>query len=154
MISLVFISALAEGNLIHNFSFEDSNNEGLAANFYTDAYQDPKFITVFKLSEKAHTGLHSAYIRNAAPNDARFAQTLAVEPNTIYKLSGYIMASGIEDGKGANLSIEGVYSLTEPIYDTNGKWEFVELYGKTGKNQRELTVYARIQWRERWRGLL
>lgn len=144
MISLVFISALAEANLIHNFSFEDSNNEGLAANFYTDAYQDPKFITVFKLSEKAHTGLHSAYIRNAAPNDARFAQTLAVEPNTIYKLSGYIMASGIEDGKGANLSIEGVYSLTEPIYDTNGKWEYVELYGKTGKNQRELTVYARL----------
>lgn len=136
--------SIAEGNLLLNSGFETLNSKGLASNFYTDAYRDPSFISIFKIAQKAHTGKHSAYIRNAGLNDARFVQTRAVEPNSFYKLSGYIMASGIKEGKGANLSIEGVYTFTEPIYDTNGQWQYVELYGKTGKNQRELSVYARL----------
>lgn len=144
MIFLLIISAQAGENLINNPSFEESNNEGLAAGFYTDSYQDPSYTTVFKLSDNSHTGLKSVYIRNAASNDSRFVQTLAVEPDTVYKLSGYILASVAEEGKGANLSIEGVYSFTEPLYDTEGEWQYVELYGKTGKNQRELSIYVRL----------
>lgn len=47
-------------------------------------------------------------------------------------------------GRGANLSIADVYAFSAGIYDSQGEWRQVELYGQTGPRQRSLTVYARL----------
>ena len=59
-------------------------------------------------------------------------------------MSGYIWAEGIKGGRGANFSIEDVYTFSEQIYDTEGGWEYIEYYGKTGPDQDMLTVFARV----------
>ena len=82
---------------------------------------------------------------NAVSNDARFAQTVDVEPDTVYRLSGMIRAEGCDEGGvGATLSIEDVFVYTDAVYDTYGGWQYVELYGRTGPEQKKLTVFARV----------
>lgn len=87
---------------------------------------------------------HVLYIENTELNDAKMKQTVNVEEKQIYKLSGYIKAENCQDGMGANLSFENMFYYTEPQYDTDGEYVFVELYGKTAKGQEALTVFARI----------
>lgn len=83
------------------------------------------------------------HIANYMANDARIAQDVAVEPNSFYCLSGQICAQA-QGGRGANLSIADVYAFSAGIYDSQGEWRQVELYGQTGPRQRSLTVYARL----------
>lgn len=70
---------------------------------------------------------------------------MEVKPESLYCLSGYIRAEQIPDsGLGANLSVEGLYVFSESVYDTAGEWQYVELYGETGPEQTEVTVFARL----------
>ena len=90
-------------------------------------------------------GGHSAALTNFGGNDARFAQTVRVEPDSLYRLSGYVRASEVEDsGWGANLSVGGVYLSVEGFFDTEGEWCYTETYGETGPDQTEVTVFARL----------
>lgn len=34
--------------------------------------------------------------------------------------------------------------FSESVYDTAGEWQYVELYGETGPEQTEVTVFARL----------
>lgn len=86
---------------------------------------------------------NTAVIVNYAANDARYAQRVSVLPDTYYCLSGEISASEAY-GWGANLSIEGLYVYSDGVYDSDGGFEYVELYGKTGPRQTSVTVYARL----------
>ena len=84
-------------------------------------------------------------VENVDENDARFAQTVAVEPEALYRVSGMIRASDCDgEGYGATLSIQDVFVYSDGLYDTDGEWEYVELYGRTGPDQRTLTVFARV----------
>lgn len=132
-------------NLIENPSFEEADSKGLPQGFFTESYRKQAGASNFKLSnERAYEGSYSVYIKNNSVNDARFAQTVQVEPNSYYKLSGYIYAENVEEGRGANLSIADVYVFSESIYNSHGEWSHVELYGKTGEEQSELTIFARV----------
>ncbi len=132
-------------NLLQNASFENLDEEGNPIAWFTDAYVLRTGVTQFSVSETARTGQHAIMIENFDMNDARFAQTVKVEPNSIYRLSGWVCADHILDaGHGANLSIEGVYIFSDSLYETNGEWTFLELYGRTGKDQKTVTVFARV----------
>lgn len=137
---------LAEGtNLLTNPGFEDLDAEGLPFGWDTDAYITREGVTLYSVTEEALTGQSAAVVENCDMNDARFAQTVSVKPNTMYRLSGWIKASGIGDaGHGANLSVEGVHARSESLYDTNGEWVYVETYGLTDDDQTEVTVFARV----------
>ncbi|MGN0779977.1 MAG: phospholipid carrier-dependent glycosyltransferase [Aristaeellaceae bacterium] len=141
-------SALAEDtgdNLLWNGGFEYLDEDGLPEGWYTDAYVRQEGFTLYTTDEDARTGAHAAVVNNIGMNDARFAQSVSVKPESLYRLSGWIRADGILDsGKGANLSIEGVYVFSESVYQTEGEWQYVELYGETGENQYEVTVFARV----------
>lgn len=140
------MSLASEGpNLIQNPSFEEADDKGLPQGFFTESYRKQAGASNFKRSsEKSHDGGYSVYVKNNSLNDARFAQTVLVEPDSYYKLSGYIYAENIEEGRGANLSIADVYVFSEAIYNSHGEWSYVELYGKTGEEQKELTIFARV----------
>ncbi len=135
----------AEQELLENGSFEQLDADGMPTGWYTDAYVKREGMTLYSTSQEGRTGSVSARVENFGLNDARFAQRVAVEPNSCYRLSGYIRTQGIsEEGCGANLSIEGVYVLSEGVFDTEGEWKYVELYGRTGPEQSSVTIYARV----------
>ena len=146
---LLFLSSgagEAEGeNLLYNGDFELLDEEGLPEGWFTDAYRMDPGYTVYSVSEGTDgSDSHAVSIHNTAMNDARFAQDVPVEPNTLYCLSGYIRADEITGGHGANLSIEGVYAFSEKTFDTEGTWKYIEYYGETGPDQHILTVFARV----------
>ena len=90
-------------------------------------------------------GTTAALIENAAANDARFEQTVAVRPNATYRLCARVRAEGVDMTKtGANLSFLGVYGTSRCAYETDGEWVTLTLYAQTGKNQREATVCVRL----------
>ena len=97
------------------------------------------------LSIESVDGNDAAHVVNLGENDARFEQTLAVEPDTLYRISGRIRAAGIsEEADGATLSIKNTFVHTESVYETEGGWQDVELYGRTGPDQDEIVLMARL----------
>ena len=127
--------------LLKNGGFEEVSGEGLPEGWLPDAYVRLHGVTAFSVEEGA-SGKAARIVSHEA-NDARFCQTVEVAPATIYRLSGKIKARA-EGGHGANLSIQDVYVFSETLYDTQGEWRTVELYGKTGGSQKEITVFARL----------
>jgi dolichyl-phosphate-mannose-protein mannosyltransferase len=148
MLALLFIfpmTAFAAGNLATNGGFEDVQADG-PAGWTRDAYQQGADVSQLTLeSGAAHSGNRFLRIRNVQPNDARWVQRVPVKPAAVYKLSCWVRASGIgAGGAGANISVLGVGNMSKDLKDTNGAWELVEFYGKTGKSQKELVVAARL----------
>ena len=133
-----------ETNLLANASFEQLDADGLPSVWYTDAYRTMEGYTVYTSAADAQDGERCVRIENIGLNDARFAQKVRVEPDTLYRLSGWIRADSIADsGHGANLSVADVYAFSRSVYESDG-WEYVEYYGWTGPEQTELTVFARV----------
>ncbi len=131
-------------NLLENGDFSVTGSDGLPAGWYTDAYVLDAGYSVFGMYEGDADHPVAVSIRNIGENDARFAQTVEVEPDSIYCLSGFIRAEGVEGGHGANFSVEGVYAFSDKCFDTEGEWEYIEYYGETGPDQDEITVFARL----------
>ena len=143
----IFSTASAEEstNLLQNPGFEEIGTDGLPVGWKTDAYLNTEGVTFYTVSDDAVSGEHSVQIENLDYNDARFCQTVAVEPSSFYRLSGYVKARDTGDeGRGGNLSIEGVYVFSESVYDSPDKWQYIELYGITDTEQYEVTVFARL----------
>ena len=135
----------AEANLLLNPGFEQLDANGMPVHWFTDAYIKREGVSLYTVTDDARSGSAAVSVENFDLNDARFAQTVQVEPNTMYRLSGWIRATGIDAvGHGANLSIEGVHARSESLRETNGAWTYVETYGVTGDDQTEVTVFARM----------
>ena len=145
---LILFTGAAAGeeasNLLKNPGFEQLDRDGLPSGWVFSAYRNQDGYSLFDVSPDAYAGEVAAVVHNLASNDARFEQTVRVEPESIYCLSGWIRAEDIPDsGHGANLSIAGVYVFSEGVYES-GDWRYIELYGETGEDQTEVTVYARV----------
>ena len=125
------------GNLLQNGDFMQLDDQGLPVGWYTDDYLKTPGYTDYS----AEAG--EATIVNHDRNDARFAQIVEVEPDSLYCLRGEIRAEA-EGGLGANLSIADVYVFSECVYNTDGEWQEVVLYGQTGASQRQVTIFARL----------
>ncbi len=139
-------AAYAETNLLKNGGFESVDKNGDAEGWYENAYYDEVGYSQLSItSEKSHSGSYSALVENASGNDARFVCSVSVKPNTTYKLSGYILVESMEPGgNGANLAVEDIYAFSECLFDTNGTWQYVEWYGKTGFGQKAVTIGVRV----------
>ncbi len=137
-----------EENLLENPDFEVLDENGLPAGWYTETYQrDGR--SSFSVSDAARSGQYSASIRSRDLNDARFCQSVSVKPETVYCLSGWILAEGVTTDSryiwGANFSIAGLADARSgAIVDTGGEWTYVTLYGETGPGQDEVTVWLRL----------
>ena len=93
--------------LLENGSFADVQEDGVPSAWYTQAYIQSEGYTDFSVVQAGQG--QALHIANYMANDARIAQEAAVEPNSLYCLSGLICAQA-EGGRGANLSIAGVYA--------------------------------------------
>ncbi len=146
MLLFIFPAVAEEGpNLLYNGDFEELDEDGLPVGWYTDEWIHQEGYTIYQTSDDARSGEKSAVVNNLGLNDARFAQTVSVEPESLYCLSGWIKATDVsEEGRGANLSIEGLYAFSQSLYETDGEWCLVEMYGETGPEQYGVTVFARL----------
>ena len=128
----------AEAELAANPGFEEG--EGPDAYFWkSDSWED-KGEFRWDASQK-HTGQKSVCIINDRPTDSRYKQKLTVKPDTCYRLSCWIRTENAGSGtKGANISVEGLSHTSRDIKGTSVDWEYVELYGITGKSQTEITL--------------
>ena len=124
----------AEGNLIKNASFE-AEEGGSPTDWTYSTYVKDEGAAEFKIeSEGAYSGSSCVTIINNVENDSRYIQTIRAEPNKKYKLSCYIKAENIGDaGNGAVLSVEGQLAVSNTLRNTNGKWEYSEMYIQTGE---------------------
>jgi len=146
LIMMVFIlpqAALAE-NLIQNPGFEEVSG-GLPVGWQRDMWDTSEGVSYLTADSDAFSGAYSAKVENLSDNDARFKQTVQVEPGAMYLITCRVMAQGVGEGEdGAGISIENTFASSELLYDTNGEWVPVELYGIAGEDQTELTVMARL----------
>ena len=136
------------GNLIANGDFsilEDGQPKGWETGMWVTS-AGASYLEAVTLAD----GTTAALVENAASNDARFEQAVAVRENTTYKLTARVMAEGCGEGtKGANVSFSGIYGTSRDLHDTDGQWETLTLYGRTGKGQKEVTVMVRLRTRAR-----
>ena len=142
--ALIPLCSAGAENLLKNGDFMHLDEDGLPAEWYTDAYIQEAGYSVFNTEEGDPDHPAAVSIQNVGENDARYAQTVEVEPDTLYRISGYIKAEDVEGGHGANFSVEGIYAFSEPVFDTDGEWTYIEYYGETGPEQRAVTVFARL----------
>ncbi|MBN1410125.1 MAG: PilZ domain-containing protein [Spirochaetales bacterium] len=147
IVILLWLSACIEktGNLLENGGFErDYFNQiamwGNEAHIYsTDA------VRFFVKDNEGHSGTRCAAIANLVPNDSKIIQWVKVKPNSLYRLSCWIKAVEVEGGNtGANISVLGIGNSSPDFKDTAGEWVYTELYGRTGSQQNELAVVARL----------
>ena len=143
LMMIPYTFGLAE-NLLENGDFSELDGEGYPEYWYTDAYILEPGYTVFSAAKDTKTDSGMIEIKNIGNNDARYAQIVEVEPDSLYRLSGDILADGVEGGHGANLSVEGIYAFSEKLYDTDGEWIHIDYYGETGPEQDLITVFARL----------
>ena len=138
-------TALADGeNLLQNGSFED--NDGLTpAHWDTNTWDTDQGFTAFTIDPTGGTdGGAAAVIDNIEANDSRFTQQVTVKPGELYLLSGDIKVQGADGTWGATLSFGNTFTHTDPLMDTGGQWQHVELYARAGDGQTTVTVFVRL----------
>ncbi|MBO2515802.1 MAG: hypothetical protein CW338_00805 [Clostridiales bacterium] len=127
--------------ILENGDFSRTDTWGIPEGWYTEAWYESADVTEFCTREI--DGKPCFCITNFSENDARLAQYVQVEPDSIYCLHGYICAEA-EGGRGANFSIEGLYCFSEQVYSTGGEWKEITYWGRTGASQTGLTVFLRL----------
>lgn len=132
--------ALAEAIDVKNPGFEEGSNN---ATYWSENTWDKNAgVTTIDYNTPEHkSGSRSVCIINNSPNDARVEQQIPVKENTYYKISCWVKTENVgNDKKGANISAEAIGDTSKDIRGTNGKWEYIELYGKTNKDQKTLPL--------------
>ena len=136
-------AALAD-NLIRNPGFEEVSGS-MPADWQPDMWEHEEGVSELTVDAGGYAGNLCAKVVNLSENDARFTQTVPVEPGALYRITCRIRVEGVKDGEdGAGISIKDTFATSELLYDTQGAWVPVELYGIAGDDQTELTVMARL----------
>jgi murein DD-endopeptidase MepM/ murein hydrolase activator NlpD len=131
-----------------NGSFEDGSYapDGNPTSWTRDAFLLPDVTMVWD-NTQAVQGSKSVKIVADVPNDARWVQTVAVQPDTDYRLSGWIKTENVAHTSetvdaGANLSLYGTWDRTSGLFGTSD-WTYVTLDFNSGSNT-QVTIAARL----------
>lgn len=142
---LVFpgVSHAAE-TVLKNPGFEEAGDGGAPASWIRDVWvQEQEASPMGLQTEEVHSGASAAYIENVQANHAKWIQTVSVDPDTLYRISGWVkVVSAGAEGTGANIFAAGIAGGYPSTKDTGGNWQLLEFVGKTGAEQKELTIGA------------
>ena len=139
---LAFACCLSEdGNLIYNRDFEMEEGGIFPEGWYASGWNSAN--SLYDVVEEDEG--RCLYIDSFENNDARWVQDVIVTPGESYRVSCYVKAENCSDeGRGANISILNTSVYSESVYDTDGQWVLLELYGRAGKKQDLIAVALRI----------
>jgi len=141
MLVLAICLSVSAQNLLSNGSFE-TIGEGNSGTWLVDYWQSGANIGI--TDHKAHSGKYSAVLQSPNENDVRLIQTVVVEPDTVYRYSGWIATGYIPGNKfGASLCVMGGDIHTKPITG-NHHWQLSELLFRTLPNQTRVTLGVRL----------
>ncbi len=146
LLMVLCLPACAEetDNLVVNGDFSQIDASGMPESWRQGMWFTDKGVSRLYLDPEGFDG-SSAAVFNADANDARFEQTLSVEPDTLYRFSCMAKAEGCgSEGYGATISFKDTFSYSEPLYDTQSDWQEIVCYGRTGAEQTELTLFLRV----------
>lgn len=136
--------ALAEGNIIQNGGFEEGA-DGMPSGWSANMWQWEEGISYLTVEGEAYSGAQCVLVENADVNDARFEQRVQVEPDTLYRITCMAKAEGCDPSEsGVSISVADTFESSSYLYDTQGQWQQLTLYGRTGSDQHELTLMARV----------
>ncbi|MBN2536618.1 MAG: carbohydrate binding domain-containing protein [Spirochaetales bacterium] len=95
--------------------------------------------------QKVYNGKYALKIYSGTvENDVRLIQEVPVEPDSYYRLSGWIASENVERGKvGANICIMTGFDYTGDVAGTED-WKYYEFRFKTGKNQKVIKIGVRL----------
>ena len=131
-------------NLIENGGFEELSGD-LPEQWTPGKWFNDEGVSYLETSTDAWEGEYCILVENVEENDARFEQTIAVQPNSTYRFSCMVRAEGCgTDSNGASISFKDTFTYSEMLYDTQGEWKEIVLYGTTGPQQKSLTVMLRV----------
>ena len=137
-------TAVAETNLLTNGGFEEVEN-GRPVGWKEEMWLYDVGVTYMELREDGMDGGLSAMIENVGSNDARFIQTVQVEPDAVYHFSGWVKAENCNpEFAGASLSVIGTYASFPEVHDTAGEWVFLECWVQPADGQKELVIGPRL----------
>lgn len=132
----------AEGqNMVSNAGFEEGQADVLQG-WTQDVWVSGSETTQFALDrENTRSGNGAASIYNKQPNHAKWIQTIQVQPNTYYQITGWVKVAEAGAGaSGANIFVLGVNGTFPEYSDTSGEWKPLSFYGQTGPDQKELKL--------------
>lgn len=145
MLALACMPAMAEGNLIQNGDFEQIGANGLPDGWTKNMWHWEEGVSYLSVEEGGYDGGNCVVVENADTNDARFEQTVSVTPGSMYVLRCMVKAENCPVGEaGAGISVSDTFESSDYVYDTQGEWVELELYGVAGEDQHQLTVMARV----------
>jgi hypothetical protein len=107
-------AAFAESanNLVRNGDFSEIDAAGMPVHWEKDMWFTDAGVSKFYVAEDGYDG-NCAAIINFSDNDARFRQTISVEPDSYYRLSCFARAADCgAEGYGATLSIEDTFTYS------------------------------------------
>jgi hypothetical protein len=138
---------LVNGGLEDGYYFPDGSPTG-----WTHEAYNPQAVFTWD-NTQAHTGSHSVKITGPVPSDASWIQTVNVQPDTLYVLSGWIKTENVAHtdqlvDAGANLCLYGTWTRTPGLFGTNN-WTYVSMLVNSG-SATQLTVGARLGY---WAGV-
>lgn len=142
------VGNFSTGNLLLNGGFE--NGDYLPTNWLPDSWASgAEFIWD---NTQSYQGNRSIKISLATPNDARWVQGVTVQPNTDYRLSGWIKTENVAHTSetidaGANLSVYGTWTHTSGLIGTNG-WTNTSMTFNSGSSS-QIVIAARLGY---WSG--
>ena len=142
------VGTLPVSNVLLNGDFE--NGDYLPTNWFPDSWASGAAFVWD--NTQPHQGSKSVRISLATPNDARWIQSVTVQPNTEYRLSGWIKTENVAHSSGpvdagANLSVYDTWDHTTGLIGTNG-WTNVSMTLNTGSSS-QIIVAARLGY---WSG--
>ena len=126
-------SGLSAQNLVSNPSFEELSADGTPAKWRPMGWYQDSSITVHTVDTSvAHSGSNSALVNNLKNNHAYYVQQVNLQPNTSYRLSGWIRTENIGEGiDGAGISILDKFETGGDVRGTVSSWQQVQLFVQT-----------------------
>lgn len=140
--------AAAPVNMLPNGSLElgaYSGPDDAPAGWERDAFDHSAELTWDET--EALSGRRSFKIHAPTANDAQWRTTVQLEPNTLYRLSGWIKTEAVEHSAqsvdpGAHLNIFGTWDRSPGIFGTTD-WTYVSLRFRTGESG-SVSISARL----------
>ncbi len=149
LLVLTFSAGVAQAkndqNLLENGNIESFDAEDQLSAWYPDVWDTDEELSKLVVEVSDYDDGFCLSVENIGANDARYQQDVLVEPDSMYRFSAMVKAAGCDpDEAGAGLSIAYSQATSDYLYDTNGAWVLLEVYGQTGGDQTEMSVMARV----------